>query len=185
MAKLLQEVSNYNKNDGDKAENTIPCPRYMNDVYSIGINLQYYIGDIYLRLAEVSHKELKSLYKKMAVVELDIKEQIQEVNNARLNELLSYFYNNGGTVIDPPLSSAESKSIQPFFNRIMDTFTEQVESSLVLAANKSISADKVKSMINHDIIEMYTSMSKLFPVDEITIAFWQLIAIRNRFHETN
>ncbi len=178
MAKVLEKMSNYSCESVANVTQPVPCPRSMNDVYSTGINLQYYIGDIYLQLAEVSQGELKKQYKKMAVAELETKQKIGEVNNARLNELLYHFYNSGGAIIEPPLSSKQSKAIQPFYNRIMDTFTKQVESSLVLAANGSINPDKLKSMINYDIIEMYTNMSKLFKVDEIVKAFSILITIR-------
>ncbi|KUG03996.1 hypothetical protein ASZ90_018585 [hydrocarbon metagenome] len=180
MAKLLEKMSNYTYKVVDNETKTIPCPRNMNDVYSIGTNLQYYIGDIYLHLAELSQRDLKPQYKKMAIVELEIKQQIQEVNNARLNELLGYFYNNGGAVIEPPLTYMQSKEIQPFFTRIIDTFTSRVEDSFVLAADGSISPGRLESMINYDIIEMYTNLSKLFPVDEISKAFRQLIVIRKR-----
>jgi hypothetical protein len=76
MAKVLEEMSNYIYTEVDNGSQTISCPRYMNDVYTLGIDLQYYIGDIYLQMAEISRGDIRSQYKKMAVSELEIKEKI-------------------------------------------------------------------------------------------------------------
>ncbi len=178
MATVLEKMPNYSNNVVDKTENLNLCPRYMNDVYSLGTNLQYYLGDIYMHLAKSTQGELKDQYEKMAFEELIIKDEIQKVSNARLNEMLGDFYNSGGAVVELPLSHKLSKETQPFFNRILDNFTKQVESSTVLAANGTISAGKLENMVKYDIIEMYTNMSKLFPEEEIVKAFNKLITIR-------
>jgi hypothetical protein len=132
MAKVLEEMSNYIYTEVDNGSQTISCPRYMNDVYTLGIDLQYYIGDIYLQMAEISRGDIRSQYKKMAVSELEIKEKIEKINNARLNELLTQFYNNGGQIIEAPLTSDQAKELQPFFNRLLDTYFKRLESLLVL-----------------------------------------------------
>lgn len=178
MAKVLEDVSNYTYTNVEDGSKTISCPRYMNDVYTLGIDLQYYIGDIYLQMAEISRGEVRSQYKKMAVSELEIKEKIQEINNARLNELLSHFYNNGGMIIEAPLTAEQAKKIQPFFNRIIDTYFKRLESLLILAAEGSITPDRLDRMVNFDTVEMYSNVCKLFQVDEIVQGFKVLIKIR-------
>ena len=150
----------------------------MNDVYTLGIDLQYYIGDIYLQMAEISRGDIRSQYKKMAVSELEIKEKIEKINNARLNELLTQFYNNGGQIIEAPLTSDQAKELQPFFNRLLDTYFKRLESLLVLAAEGSITPERLDRMINFDTLEMYGNVSKLFKVDEIVQGFNNLISIR-------
>jgi hypothetical protein len=140
--------------------------------------LQYYIGDIYLQMAEISRGDIRSQYKKMAVSELEIKEKIEKINNARLNELLTQFYNNGGQIIEAPLTSDQAKELQPFFNRLLDTYFKRLESLLVLAAEGSITPERLDRMINFDTLEMYGNVSKLFKVDEIVQGFNNLISIR-------
>ena len=178
MAKVLEKVSDYNYASVDDGSKIISCPRYMNDVYTLGIDLQYYIGVIYLQMGEMSLGQAKSQYKKMAVCELDIKEKIQEINNERLNELLSHFYNNGGQILEAPLTTEQAKEIQPFFNRILDTYFKRLESLLVLAAEGSITPDRLDRMINFDTVELYGNIGKLFKVDEIVKGFKVLIKIR-------
>lgn len=178
MAKVLEKMSNYTYENSDHGYQIISCPRYKKDVYALGINLQYYIGDMYLQLAEISQGEVKSQFKRMAVTELEIKQQIQQINNANLNELLSYFYNNGGKIIEAPVASEQTKEIHPFFNRILNTFIKRIESWLVLAAEGTVTPDRLDSMVSYDIIEMYGNMCKLFKVDEIVRGFEVLIKIR-------
>ena len=180
MAKVMQRMSNYSYENVNDVSKTITCPRYSNDVYALGVNLQYYIGDMYLQLAEISQGEVKSQFKRMAVNELEIKQQIQQKNNAYLNELLSYFYNNGGKIIEAPLASEQAKEIHPFFNRIINTFIKRLESWVVLAAEGTVTPDQLDSMISYDIIEMYGNMCKLFKVDEIDKAFEALIRVREK-----
>ncbi len=175
MAKVLEKMTNYSNKFTDYE---ITCPRYIHDVYSIGTNLQYYIGDIYLQLAEVSQEDLKNQFTKMAFEEFEIKNKIQKIDNAHLNELIGHFYNSGGSIIEPALSYQRFKARYPFFNRILNIFTKQVESSMMLAANGSISAGDLKSMVNYGIIQMYTNLSKLLQVSEIAKAFEEMIAIR-------
>ncbi len=181
MAKVLERTSNDCNNAVNNAVKSIHCPRYMNDVYTIGTNLQDYIADIYLELAEMSNGDLKIQYREMAVEQMEVKQHLKDIAMARLNESLWHFYNNGGPIIESPLSDKEAKEKQPFFNRIRDNFFENVEDSLTLAADGSISLGKLESIINYNLIAMYINMSKLFQVDEITKAFNQLIIIRRPF----
>ncbi len=176
MAKVLEKMTVYT-DEADNSFKPIACPRYINDVYSIGTNLHYYIGDIYLQLAEGKQGDIKQQYKTMAIVELEIKDEIQKIGNASLNEILGYFYNNGGTVVESALSYQESKAIQPFFNRILDIFTKKVDLLTVLAANGRITPGRMESIINYDLVELYSKMSKLFPVDKMVRAFDQLVTI--------
>ncbi len=158
-------------------KNTVPCPRYMHDVYSLGFNLQYYIGDIHLQLANLNHGDIRQEFKLLSVKQLEVKEKIEDMSRDRLNEMLAIFYNNGGQIIDPTVSEREAKEIQPFFNRLLDSFFQRLEYSIILA-NNGLSADKLESLINAGIMEMYTNMSKLYRDEEIINAFNQLINLK-------
>jgi hypothetical protein len=68
--------------------------------------------------------------------------------------------------------------LQPFFNRMMDTFLKRLESALVLAAEGSISPEQLGSMIDNDITEMYRNLGKLFQVEPIVRGFEAMIRIR-------
>ncbi len=183
MAKVLERTLNYRNNAVNDVVKTISCPRYMNDVYTIGTDLQDYIVGSYLELAEMNHGDLKIQYRKMAAEQIEVKQNIKDISMARLNESLWHFYNDGGPVTELPVSNLEAKEKQPFFNRIKDNFFENVQDSLALAADGSISSGKLESIINYNVIAMYINMSKLFNVDEMTQAFNQLIVIRKPFQE--
>jgi hypothetical protein len=94
---------------------------------------------------------------------------------------LWYFYNNGGPIIEAPVSEQLAKEIQPFFNRIMANLLNQLDVMMNMTANGDISASDLDDSINNNIIAMYTVMSKLFKVDEVKDAFNDLIEIRRAF----
>jgi hypothetical protein len=60
----------------------------------------------------------------------------------------------------------------------LDTYFKRLESLLVLAAEGSITPERLDRMINFDTLEMYGNVSKLFKVDEIVQGFNNLISIR-------
>jgi hypothetical protein len=178
MAKALEKMSNYVLEYSDHDFQIRSCPRYLKEVYDLGADLQYYIGDMYLQLAELSQVKIKATYQKMAVHQLEMRQRIERLNEAHLNEILTHFYNNGGKVVEAPLASEASKELQPFFNRMMDTFLKRLESALVLAAEGSISPEQLGSMIDNDITEMYRNLGKLFQVEPIVRGFEAMIRIR-------
>jgi len=171
-------MSNYVLEYSDHDFQIRSCPRYLKEVYDLGADLQYYIGDMYLQLAELSQVKIKATYQKMAVHQLEMRQRIERLNEAHLNEILTHFYNNGGKVVEAPLASEAAKELQPFFNRMMDTFLKRLESALVLAAEGSISPEQLGSMIDNDITEMYRNLGKLFQVEPIVRGFEAMIRIR-------
>ncbi len=147
--------------------------RSVDEVYSWGLSLQNYLGDTYLAL-----DAMNKAYKNLALGELNANEEIRRLANANLNQLLTYFYNNGGTIIEAPVSEQTAKEIRPFFNRIVINFLEQLDFAVSTAAKGNISAEELKEAINNNVIELYTTMTTLFPVKEIQTAFTKLINIR-------
>lgn len=156
--------------------NSISCPRSVEEVYSIGIKLQYLIGDIYLSLANSSKGSLKNTYKAMAIKQLDRKVEIQKLANAHLNEKLMYFYNNGGPIIEPPVSERQAKSINGFFNRIAGNHLNQLD-VIISKAEGFDGINELEGEINEIIIHMFTDLANLYQDDDIKLAFKEMICI--------
>ncbi len=180
VLKATQITEDYSQ-AADKFTRTVPCPRSMNDVYSLAVSLQYCIGDTFLELAELNQGSQKDLYTQLALKQLDAKAEIEKLANANLNRLLSFFYNNGGPIIEPPVTNEQARDIQPFFNRIMYNFYDQLDSIVELTSNDSKSEIDLEKLTNTYIVNMYSTMSKLFRADEIITAFDELIRIRDNF----
>lgn len=150
--------------------NPLAFPCSVEDVYSLGISLQYFMGDIYLNLA-ASSKGQKTIFKNMAMAQLDVKNELQKQVNADLNEKLAYFYNNGGGIIEPPVSEHQAKELNGFFNRIVANYLNQIDVIVTLTAEGSITPSELETEMNNIIIHMYTSLAKLYKADEIKCAF--------------
>lgn len=150
-------------------------PRSVDEVYSLGISLQNYLEDTYLAL-----DAMNKAYNNLALGEQNANEEIRRLANVNLNQLLTYFYNNGGLIIEAqePVSEQTAKEIRPFFNRIVINFLDQLDIVVSVAAKGNISAEELKELINNNVIKLYTTMTILFPVKEIQTAFTKLINIR-------
>lgn len=152
--------------------NLYSCPRSAEEVYSIGIKLQYLIGDMYLKHGN-SNKELKSL----AIKQLDRKAEIQKLANINLNEKLNYFYNNGGPIIEPPVSERQAKEINVFFNRIVANYLVQMDVIISKAAAGNDSMNELEGKINKIVIRLLTDLANLYHNDEIRQAFKEMICL--------
>lgn len=146
-----------------------PCS--VEEIYNLGISLQYYIGGIYLNLANQSKGEQKKCYSKLALAQLNVKKAILKMVNEHLNERLYYFYNNGGPVIKPPVSEREAKKLSGFFNRIVANYLNQIDVSVAIAAEGGMTADKLESEINNIVMHMFSSLSNLYRHDDMKQAF--------------
>jgi hypothetical protein len=177
-APKTRRTRNYRTKVNSKLVNMEPVPCSADEVFSLGVSLQYYIGAIYLELAESNQGPHKVQYKDLALGQLEGKVEIEKLAKDNLNRLLTYFYNNGGPIIERPVSELMSKGIQPFFNRIVANFLDQVNALVQRVTEENISASQLEETINNYIITMYTSMCKLFLVDEIQTAFKELIGVR-------
>ena len=88
------------------------CPRSADEAYSMGVKMQGFIGGIMAEnISEAGSREEREAVKR----QLAIKNRIRQLADFNLNQLLDYFYNNGGPVIEPPVSEHTAKDIQPFF----------------------------------------------------------------------
>lgn len=152
-------------------------PRSVEEIYTMGISLQYYIGDIYLRLAAMNKGAQKNRYNEIAVAQLNVKNEIQKLANAHLNEKLNYFYNNGGPVIEAPISEREAKELNGFFNRIVANYLNQMDVIVTMTAEGSMSSSDLESEINNIIIRMFVSLSNLYQLDDLKQAFHNMASV--------
>lgn len=155
-----------------------PCPCSVDQVYSLGVRIQYYVGDIYLELERLNQGVAKNQYKKLALSQLDGKNEVEKLANINLNKLLSYFYNNGGPIIDSPVSEQMARELRPFYIRISTNFLKQLDLIVSLASKGYMSVSELECTINNSVTEMYSAMSMLFPVDEMKEAFDDLTRVR-------
>ncbi|NPV91784.1 MAG: hypothetical protein HPY50_13540 [Firmicutes bacterium] len=156
---------------------TMPCPCSVDDVYTLGINMQYSIGSMYMELEKAGRGDAQA-YRDLALKQLEIKEEVDRLANTNLNRLLWYFYNNGGPVIENPLSERMVKELQPFFNQIVSNFLSQSDVLFKMASNGNISVDTLEAEIDHNIIGMYSILSRLFQVEDMQKACESLISLR-------
>lgn len=157
---------------------SVVCPRSVEDVYSLGISLQNYISSLYLELSEMN-KGNKKTFANQVVTQIVIKKEIEKLAKDNLNELLAYFYENGGPIIEPPLSEQAAQELQPNINRIVNGFLNQVDLILDKASQSDMNASDLDNEINRQIIIMFTAMIKLIKNDAMQNAFGELISLRN------
>jgi hypothetical protein len=153
------------------------CPRSAEDVYALGISLQKYISSVYVELAEMN-KGRKNPYTNMVLKQLVIKRKLEELSRDNLNGLLAYFYNNGGPIIEPPVSEQLAAEIQPSVNSIVSSFLTQANLLINQAVEGDLLAGDLEAEIDNKIIDMYTAMGRIFKHADMQKAFEQLIEVR-------
>jgi hypothetical protein len=172
---------NYRTQAAYELAKSIPCPRNVSDVYFMGSSLQYCIRAKYLEIVDLNQRATGTVCAELAVKQMDIKKEIEKVGNQKMNLLIQYFYENGGPIIEDPVSKQMVKEIEPFFNRLMKNFLESLDEAADKAALEKINASELEATINHEIIYLFGAMGNLFRVDEIRKAFNDLIGIRRSF----
>lgn len=180
-AKILNVMYQYSTEKLDQQKSTsaiinkMDCPRSAEEVFSTGIKLQYLIGDMYLAAADASRGELKGKLNALAMKQLDKKTEIQKLANLHLNEKLTYFYNNGGPIIEAPVSERQAREVNGFYNRIIDNYIHQMELVLRSVITDTESFPKLEERINEIEIRMLTDLANLYHQNEIRMAFKDLI----------
>jgi hypothetical protein len=172
------EMPIYRTKAADEIASSVVCPHCVDEVYSLGISLQNYIGTIYRDSAMVNKGVNKNLFTDLALNQLGIKNKIEKIARCNLDRLLMYFYDNGGPIIEAPVCEESAKEIQPFFDRIVANFLDQVEFLVNKTYKEEMTANSLNTEINNHITSMYIAMGKLFQADEIKNAFSELISIR-------
>ena len=107
--------------------------------------------------------------------QLAIKNRIRQLADFNLNQLLDYFYNNGGPVIEPPVSEHTAKDIQPFFNRIaMNALIQMMEAAEHYQGDLQEAAANITDIT----VSMYEAIIRLYPeTNEVKAAFAEMIEL--------
>jgi hypothetical protein len=158
--------------------NQVVCLQSVDEVYLLGVKMQDYLGAAYNELAVLSAGPKKKIYSYLAKKQLGAKKEIETLANNNLNKLLQYFYENGGPIIEPPVSEELAREIKPFFKKIMESFLNQVDSLINKAARDEISSSDLEIEVNYQFINMYTAISRLYQAEEIQNTFNELISIK-------
>jgi hypothetical protein len=164
---------NYHTKAAYEMASSNPCPQSVNDVYNLGISLQYCVRAKYLEVAELMND--KTYLTDQAAQQLIIKSKIEKLAAYKLNIQLNKFYNQGGPIIEEPVTKETVKQIQPFFNRIVSRFLQSLDENTSRLLTKEISAEKMNVEVKQQLAETYTTLGKMFPVAEIERAFAELI----------
>lgn len=158
--------------------NSVACPRGVDEVYSLGVSMQNYIGAIYLELTDLSKFPKKNLYTGLALHQLKVKKEIEKLGNYNLDRMLEYFYNNRGPIMEPPVSEESIREIQPAFDRNVAAFLTKIDFLVNRTFKGEMSPRDLDTEISRQIVAMYTAMRNLFHDDEMQQAFDELINVR-------
>ena len=169
---------NYRILAANELAQSTPCPRNVNDVYSLGVNLQYCIGTRYRELADMTRNENETACIKLAEKQMEIKRRIDKAASHHLNILIQYFYEHGGPVIEDPISEDMVKEINPFYNRLMNNFLESLDEVTEKVRSGEMSIGEMETTVNRELISMFGALGNLFGVNEMRKAFHDLVEIR-------
>lgn len=152
----------------------VVCPRSVEEVYWLGVNIQNYLATIYNELIVLSTSPAKNIYRKLALKQVEVKQEIENLAKENTNRLLQYFYDNGGPIIEAPVSEKTAVELKPYFKQFMDSFLNQVTLLVNKASGNEITAGDFNFEINYQVISMYIAMSKLYQAEDVKNAFTQL-----------
>lgn len=169
---------NYHTKAAYELASSLPCPRSANDVYFLGVSLQYCIRAKYLELDGLKSSIDKNFVVAQAARHLTIKTEIEKLAKYNLNVLLKKFYDQGGPIMEDPVSEEMVKDIQPFFDRIRSSFLQSLDEITQQTATGKLSVEDMEAEVNRQITEMYNALSRMFQPQEIREAFADLIEIR-------
>lgn len=144
------------------------CPRSADEVYSMGIKIQGFISSIIENYSQTENKKQEAVKRQLV-----IKNRIRQLADFNLNQLLDYFYSNGGPVIDPPVSEQSARDIQPFYSRIaVNALTQMVEAA---EQCQEAGTQECEADITDIVVSMYEAMAKQYgQINEIKTAFAEL-----------
>lgn len=163
-----------NQSNIDALLKQITPPRTTEEVYTLGIRLQYLIGDMYLTTSNASKGQIRSLLKELALKQLERKAEIEKLAKIDLNEKLTYFYNNGGPIMLPPVTEQQAKEMYGFFIKIAANYLNQMDVVLRTAADDPESINTVDDRMNEIRVSMLTDLAKMYHQNEIRTAFKEI-----------
>lgn len=166
-----------NQSNIDALLNQIMPPRTTEEVYTLGIKLQYLIGDMYLTTSNASKGQVRSTLKDLALKQLARKTEIEKLAKMDLNEKLTYFYNHGGPIMLPPVSEQQAKEMYGFFIKIAANYLTQMDVVLRTTADDPENINTVDERINEIRVRMLTDLAKMYHQNEIRMAFKEMFSL--------
>lgn len=175
-ASIISGMSKQSADNGSIAEfvKLHSCPCSVQEVYSLAISLQYYIGNLYLEMADGSQEPQKSQYMSLAMRQLENKKNLQKICNDYLNELMDCYYKTGGPIIDDRLSESQLKDVQAFFQRILTNLLLHYEILVDMSSNGSMSLSQMSAEIDSYTLFTYSTLGKLYSDAKIQRTFNEL-----------
>jgi len=161
----------------EKSKSTIPCPRCAEEVYSLAIELNDYLGQTYMDLAGRIREPQRTMLKKLATRCFEKKSEFTNLINDDLNRELAYFYEHGGPVIEYPVTELDIKDIQPFFNKSTSNFFSQLDAMVYITGKGEMSVAELESETYNYIIGLFTILGRLYQSAEVREAFGELVRI--------
>ncbi|MGS0763482.1 hypothetical protein [Syntrophomonas curvata] len=156
---------------------SVTCPRCTEEVYSLGAELKDYLGQSYLDLGGRVREAQKNMLKKLATRYFENKKEITNLINADLNRDLAYFYENGGPIIEPPVTEQNIKDIEPFFYKAMANFFSQLDAMAYIVGKGEMSVTELERETYQYITGLFNIMGRLYQNPEVRKAFNELIRI--------
>lgn len=165
-----------------KAANDIakldPCPRSVDDVYVLGMILQNHICGILQDIQTICDSARAEMYEELVLEQSAIKDSILDLANKNLNQLLHYYYSNGGPIMDILVTEVMARDINPFFDHIASNFLNDLDVITNLGYNGTITARELGNAIDNYMNATYQTMGKMFPFNEMQHAFSKLVEVR-------
>ena len=170
---ICSSINQLRDHNGSISEfvNLHSCPGSVQEVYALAISLQYYIGNLYLEMADMSPEPPKTQYMNLAMRQLENKNALEKICNDYLNELMDRFYKTGGPIMDDQLSELQLKDIQAFFKRILTNLLLHFDILVDMSFNASLSIEQMLTEINNYTFHTYATLGKLYSDDRIQRAF--------------
>ncbi len=166
------KINYYTKAAYEQAS-SLPCPRSVNDVYNLGVSLQYCVRAKYLEMADLMNE--KAYLTAQAAHQLKNKSKIEKLAAYNLNVQLSKFYAEGGPIMEGPVTNETAAQIQPFFGRNMSRFLQTLDELSSQMLTKRMSEQEMAAAIDQQMIETLEAMKKMFQDEEMELAFAELI----------
>lgn len=169
---------NYHTKAAYELASSQPCPRSVNDVYALGVNLQYCIRAKYNELNELLPGRGNMLLTQQAARQLTIKTEIEKQAKYKLNIILGEFYEHGGPIMEDPVSKQMAKDIQPFFNRHISNFLIRLDELTRQAEHGKMKAEEMTTAVEKQLKDTYAAMAEMFRNADMESAFTDLLEIR-------
>jgi hypothetical protein len=162
----------------EKYNRAVTCPRTALDVYSFSLVLYDYLIRNFTDLA--SQIKGRDMFSDLIARYDRQKKEVNELINAELNCSLAWFYENGGAVIEPPVSELELKDIQPFFNKTLANFYSQLDAMIYVMGQGKMTVAELEEETHNYVAGLFTILRRFYQEAEVSQAFNELILIETR-----